>query len=171
MASSFEISGLNAWYGSRLAIEDMSLSVEPNQVTALIGPSGCGKSTFIRCLNRLHELIPGARAEGKVLLDGENIYDDAMDPVAVRRAVGMVFQRPNPFPTMSIQENVAAGFRLNGRKSRKELQEITQRALVGAGLWDEVKDRLSSPAIGLSGGQQQRLCIARATAVEPEILL
>jgi len=171
MASSFEISGLSAWYGSRLAIEDMSLSVEPNQVTALIGPSGCGKSTFIRCLNRLHELIPGARAEGKVMLDGENIYDDAMDPVAVRRAVGMVFQRPNPFPTMSIQENVVAGFRLNGRKSRKELEEITQAALTGAGLWDEVKDRLSSPAIGLSGGQQQRLCIARATAVEPEILL
>ena len=171
MASSFEITNLSAWYGSRLAIEDMSLSVEPNQVTALIGPSGCGKSTFIRCLNRLHELIPGARAEGKVVLDGENIYDDAMDPVAVRRAVGMVFQRPNPFPTMSIQENVVAGFRLNGRKSRKELEALTEKALTGAGLWDEVKDRLSSPAIGLSGGQQQRLCIARATAVEPEILL
>ncbi|HEU5004091.1 MAG TPA: phosphate ABC transporter ATP-binding protein PstB [Actinomycetota bacterium] len=171
MASSLEISNLNAWYGSRLAIEDMSLSVEPNQVTALIGPSGCGKSTFIRCLNRLHELIPGARAEGTVSLDGENIYDDAMDPVAVRRAVGMVFQRPNPFPTMSIEENVVAGYRLNGRKSRTEINEIAEKALTGAGLWDEVKDRLGSPATGLSGGQQQRLCIARATAVEPEILL
>ena len=171
MAASFEIANLSAWYGNRLAIEDMSLSVEPNQVTALIGPSGCGKSTLVRCLNRLHELIPGARAEGKVVLDGENIYDDGVDPVAVRRAVGMVFQRPNPFPTMSILDNTIAGYKLNGRKPKAELLEIVQRALTGAGLWDEVKDRLDAPATGLSGGQQQRLCIARAIAVQPEILL
>ncbi|TMK50516.1 MAG: phosphate ABC transporter ATP-binding protein [Actinobacteria bacterium] len=171
MAASFEIANLSAWYGNRLAIEDMSLSVEPNQVTALIGPSGCGKSTLVRCLNRLHELIPGARAEGKVVLDGENIYDAGVDPVSVRRAVGMVFQRPNPFPTMSILDNTIAGFKLNGRKPKAELLEIVQRALTGAGLWDEVKDRLDAPATGLSGGQQQRLCIARAIAVQPEILL
>jgi phosphate transport system ATP-binding protein len=154
-----------------MAIEEMTLSVEPNQVTALIGPSGCGKSTFIRCLNRLHELIPGARAEGKVVLDGHDIYAGGVDPVAVRRSVGMVFQRPNPFPTMSIWENVAAGLRLNGRHSRKHLDEVVEKALTNAGLWEEVKDRLTSPATGMSGGQQQRLCIARATAVEPEILL
>src|SRR5438874_5750983 len=171
MAASFEIANLSAWYGNRLAIEDMSLSVEPNQVTALIGPSGCGKSTLVRCLNRLHELIPGARAEGKVVLDGENIYDAGVDPVSVRRAVGMVFQRPNPFPTMSILDNTVAGFKLNGRKPKSELQDIVQRALTAAGLWDEVKDRLDAPATGLSRGQQQRLCIARAIAVQPEILL
>ena len=171
MAASFEIANLSAWYGNRLAIEDMSLSVEPNQVTALIGPSGCGKSTLVRCLNRLHELIPGARAEGKVVLDGENIYDAGVDPVAVRRAVGMVFQRPNPFPTMSILDNTIAGFKLNGRKPKAELLDIVQRALTAAGLWDEVKDRLDAPATGLSGGQQQRLCIAWAIAVQPEILL
>ena len=171
MAASFEIANLSAWYGNRLAIEDMSLSVEPNQVTALIGPSGCGKSTLVRCLNRLHELIPGARAEGKVVLDGENIYDAGVDPVSVRRAVGMVFQRPNPFPTMSILDNTIAGFKLNGRKPKAELLDIVQRALTAAGLWDEVKDRLDAPATGLSGGQQQRLCIARAIAVQPEILL
>ena len=171
MAASLEISNLSAWYGNRLAIEEMSLSVEPNQVTALIGPSGCGKSTFIRCLNRLHELIPGARAEGKVILDGQDIYDDSVDPVAVRRSVGMVFQRPNPFPTMSVSENVSAGLTLNGRMPRKKLDEVVERVLRSAGLWDEVKDRLSAPATGLSGGQQQRLCIARAIAIEPEILL
>jgi phosphate transport system ATP-binding protein len=171
MAASFEISNLSAWYGNRLAIEDISLSVEPNQVTALIGPSGSGKSTLVRCLNRLHELLPGARAEGKVILDGENIYDDGVDAVSVRRAVGMVFQRPNPFPTMSILDNTIAGFKLNGRKPKSELQEIVERALTAAGLWDEVKDRLSAPATSLSGGQQQRLCIARAIAVQPEILL
>ena len=171
MAASFEISNLSAWYGNRLAIEDISLSVEPNQVTALIGPSGSGKSTLVRCLNRLHELLPGARAEGKVNLDGENIYDDGVDAVSVRRAVGMVFQRPNPFPTMSILDNTIAGFKLNGRKPKAELQEIVERALTAAGLWDEVKDRLSAAATSLSGGQQQRLCIARAIAVQPEILL
>ena len=175
MAASFEISNLSAWYGSRLAIEEMSLSVEPNQVTALIGPSGCGKSTFIRCLNRLHELLPGTRVEGRVVLDGEDIYGPDIDPVAVRRHVGMVFQRPNPFPTMSIQQNVVAGFRLDGRKVRGKSggnsEEVVEKALTGAGLWDEVKDRLGSAATGLSGGQQQRLCIARAIAVSPEILL
>jgi phosphate transport system ATP-binding protein len=171
MGASLEIANLSAWYGNRLAIEDMSLSVEPNQVTALIGPSGCGKSTLVRCLNRLHELIPGARAEGKVVLDGENIYDPGVDPVSVRRAVGMVFQRPNPFPTMSIFDNTIAGFKLNGRKPKSELLETVQRALTGAGLWDEVKDRLDAAATGLSGGQQQRLCIARAIAVQPDILL
>src|SRR2546430_13728363 len=137
MAASFEIANLSAWYGNKLAIEDMSLSVEPNQVTALIGPSGCGKSTLVRCLNRLHELIPGARAEGKVVLDGENIYDAGVDPVAVRRAVGMVFQRPNPFPTMSILDNTIAGFKLNGRKPKAELLDLVQRALTAAGLWEE----------------------------------
>jgi phosphate transport system ATP-binding protein len=171
MAVSLEIANLSAWYGSRLAIEDMSLSVEPNQVTALIGPSGCGKSTFIRCINRLHELSPRARAEGKVILDGQNIYADDVDPVAVRRAVGMVFQRPNPFPTMTVWENVAAGLRLNGRMPKRALEDLVERALTQAGLWEEVKGRLGAPAVGLSGGQQQRLCIARATAVQPEILL
>jgi phosphate transport system ATP-binding protein len=171
MAVSLEIANLSAWYGPRMAIEDMSLSVEPNQVTALIGPSGCGKSTFIRCINRLHELIPRARAEGKVILDGQNIYADDVDPVAVRRAVGMVFQRPNPFPTMTVWENVSAGLRLNGRMPKRALEDLVERALTQAGLWEEVKDRLGAPAVGLSGGQQQRLCIARATAVQPEILL
>ena len=169
--STLNISNLSAWYGNRMAIEDMSLEVEPNQVTALIGPSGCGKSTFIRCLNRLHELVPAARAEGKVIFDGEDIYGQSVDPVSVRRSVGMVFQRPNPFPTMSIWENVAAGIRLNGRVPKKKVDEAVERALVRAGLWDEVKDRLSAPATSMSGGQQQRLCIARATAVEPAILL
>src|SRR5258708_25815589 len=171
MAASFEISNLSAWYGNRLAVEDISLSVEPNQVTATIGPSGSGKATLGRCLNRLHELQPGARADGKVILDGENIYDENVDAVSVRRAVGMVFQRPNPFPTMSILDNTVAGFKLNGRKPKAELQEIVERALTGAGLWDEVKDRLSAAATGLSGGQQQPLSIAPAIAVQPDILL
>ena len=171
MGASFEISSLSAWYGNRLAIEDISLLVEPNQITALIGPSGSGKSTVIRCLNRLHELIPGARVDGKVILDGENVYGRDVDPVAVRREVGMVFQRPNPFPTMSIRENVAAGYRLNGRKPKREVDEIVERALTDTGLFEEVKDRLDAPATGLSGGQQQRLCIARAVAISPEILL
>ena len=171
MGASFEISSLSAWYGNRLAIEDISLLVEPNQITALIGPSGSGKSTVIRCLNRLHELIPGARVDGKVILDGENVYGRDVDPVAVRREVGMVFQRPNPFPTMSIRENVAAGYRLNGRKPRREVDEVVERALTDTGLFEEVKDRLDAPSTGLSGGQQQRLCIARAVAISPEILL
>jgi phosphate transport system ATP-binding protein len=160
---------VSAWFGGHKAIEDVSMVLEPKQVTALIGPSGCGKSTFIRTLNRMHETIPGTRMEGSVLLDGRDAYADDVDPTAVRRVVGMVFQRPNPFPTMSIRENVAAGLRLNGRKRGRA--EAVERALCQAGLWDEVKDRLDRPGAGLSGGQQQRLCIARAIAVEPEVLL
>jgi len=140
-------------------------------VTAFIGPSGCGKSTFLRTLNRMHEVIPGARVEGKVLLDDEDLYDSSVDPVAVRRVVGMVFQRPNPFPTMSIYDNVAAGLKLNGVRRKSQLDEIVEESLQGANLWNEVKDRLSKPGAGLSGGQQQRLCIARAIAVQPQVLL
>ena len=149
---------------------DVSLDFDSGRVTAIIGPSGCGKSTMVRCINRMHEEIPGARAEGEVLLDGLDLYDRAIDVVAVRRAVGMVFQKPNPFPTMSMFDNVTAGLRLTGAP-RGELEDRGREALVGAGLWDEVKDRLKGPGTGLSGGQQQRLCIARALAVEPEVLL
>jgi phosphate transport system ATP-binding protein len=140
-------------------------------VTAFIGPSGCGKSTFLRTLNRMHEVVPGARVEGKVMLDNEDLYGNGIDPVAVRRTVGMVFQRPNPFPTMSIKENVAAGLKLNGVRNKKLIDEAVERSLKGANLWNEVKDRLDRPGAGLSGGQQQRLCIARAIAVEPQVLL
>ena len=171
MAADIEVVNLSAWYGERKALDGVSLSIEPKAVTAIIGPSGCGKSTFIRCLNRMHEVISGARVEGQVGLDGEDIYATGVDPVVVRRRVGMVFQRPNPFPTMSIFDNVAAGHRLNARVPKARLAEIVERSLGGAGLWDEVKDRLDAPASGLSGGQQQRLCIARAIAVEPECLL
>jgi phosphate transport system ATP-binding protein len=171
MAKRIEISGLNAYYGSTRAIEDISLTVEPRSVTAFIGPSGCGKSTFLRTLNRMHEVIPGARVEGKVLLDDLNLYGSDIDPVAVRRVIGMVFQRPNPFPTMSIYENVAAGLRLNGVRRKGQLDETVEKSLRGANLWNEVKDRLSRPGAGLSGGQQQRLCIARAIAVEPQVVL
>jgi phosphate transport system ATP-binding protein len=171
MAKRIEISGLNAYYGQFLAVEDVSLTVEPRSVTAFIGPSGCGKSTLLRTLNRMHEVIPGASVQGKVLLDDQDLYDDSIDPVAVRRVVGMVFQRPNPFPTMSIYDNVAAGLRLNGIKRRSDLDEVVERSLLGANLWNEVKDRLGKPGAGLSGGQQQRLCIARAIAVEPQVLL
>jgi phosphate transport system ATP-binding protein len=171
MAKRIEISGLNAYYGQFLAVEDVSLTVEPRSVTAFIGPSGCGKSTLLRTLNRMHEVIPGASVQGKVLLDDQDLYDDSIDPVAVRRVVGMVFQRPNPFPTMSIYENVAAGLRLNGIKRKNDLDEVVERSLKGANLWEEVKDRLSKPGAGLSGGQQQRLCIARAIAVEPQVVL
>ena len=164
------VRGLDAWYGDRHTIKALSLSFEPNKATALIGPSGSGKSTVVRCINRMHEEIPGARAEGEVRLDEVNLYGDGVDVVAVRRAVGMVFQKPNPFPTMSIFDNVAAGLRLTGTKVR-DLRERVERSLRGAGLWDEVKDRLSSPGVGLSGGQQQRLCIARTIAVEPEVIL
>jgi phosphate transport system ATP-binding protein len=163
---------VSAWYGGFKAIDDVSLTIEPKAVTALIGPSGCGKSTFLRTLNRMHEVIAGARTSGRVLLDGDDIYDDDVDPVAVRRSIGMVFQRPNPFPTMSVRDNVAAGLKLAGGKRRAgEVDEIVERSLTRAGLWDEVKDRLGKPGAGLSGGQQQRLCIARAIAVEPEVLL
>jgi phosphate transport system ATP-binding protein len=147
------------------------MTVEPRSVTAFIGPSGCGKSTFLRTLNRMHEVIPGARVDGKVLLDDEDLYGASVDPVAVRRVVGMVFQRPNPFPTMSIYDNVASGLKLNGVRGKNRLDEIVERSLRGANLWNEVKDRLNKPGAGLSGGQQQRLCIARAIAVEPQVLL
>src|SRR3954454_8640463 len=172
MSKSLDVSGLNIFYGSFKAVEDVSLSIEAKRITAFIGPSGCGKSTVLRTLNRMHELIPGAHAEGKVLLDGQDIYDSAVDPVAVRRTIGMVFQRPNPFPTMSIYDNVIAGLKLGGgRKSKSHWDEVVERSLRGPNLWNEVKDRLKRPGAGLSGGQQQRLCIARAIAVEPEVLL
>ncbi len=166
-----EANHVSAWYGSFKAVDDVTLAIEPKQVTALIGPSGCGKSTFIRTLNRMHEVVPGARIDGEILLDGDDIYAPAVDPVSVRRTIGMVFQRPNPFPTMSIRDNVSAGLRLNGTRKRSELESIVERALRGAGLWKEVRDRLDRPGASLSGGQQQRLCIARAIAVEPQVLL
>jgi phosphate transport system ATP-binding protein len=169
MSTRIDAEHVTAWFGNHLAIDDVSLTFEPKKVTALIGPSGCGKSTFIRTLNRMHETVPGARMEGRVLLDGRDVYAPEVDPTAVRRVVGMVFQRPNPFPTMSIRENVAAGLKLNG--TRGDSDEVVERALRNAGLWDEVKDRLDRPGGSLSGGQQQRLCIARAVAVEPEVLL
>ncbi|TDD31454.1 phosphate ABC transporter ATP-binding protein [Actinomadura sp. KC06] len=171
MAKRIEVSGLHAYYGGVHAIEDISMTVEPRSVTAFIGPSGCGKSTFLRTLNRMHEVIPGARVEGKVMLDDEDLYESSVDPVAVRRVVGMVFQRPNPFPTMSIYDNVAAGLKLNGVRRKGRLDEIVEESLRGANLWTEVKDRLTKPGAGLSGGQQQRLCIARAIAVQPQVLL
>jgi phosphate transport system ATP-binding protein len=171
-AKTVEVKDLNLYYGSFLAVRDVNVTLQPNKVTALIGSSGCGKSTFLRSLNRMHELVAGARVEGEVSLDGQDIYADEVDPVAVRRQVGMVFQQPNPFPTMSIYDNVAAGLKLNSRRMKKDaLDEIVERSLRGAHLWDEVKDRLGKPGMGLSGGQQQRLCIARATAVEPDVLL
>jgi phosphate transport system ATP-binding protein len=171
-AKTIGVTSLNLYYGSFLAVEDVNVTLQPNKVTALIGSSGCGKSTFLRSLNRMHELIPGARVEGEVLLDDQDIYAADADPVLVRRQIGMVFQAPNPFPTMSIYDNVAAGLKLNSRRMQKaDMDEIVERSLRGAHLWDEVKDRLGKPGIGLSGGQQQRLCIARATAVEPDVLL
>ncbi|WP_446686176.1 phosphate ABC transporter ATP-binding protein PstB [Lysobacter korlensis] len=167
-----EVKDLNVYYSKFLAVEGVTMTIEPRSVTAFIGPSGCGKSTFIRTLNRMHEVIPNARVEGKVLMDGNNLYDPGVDPVLVRRQVGMVFQRPNPFPTMSIRENVIAGAKLNNqRMSKKEGDELVERSLRGANLWEEVKDRLDRPGAGLSGGQQQRLCIARAIAVSPEVIL
>jgi phosphate transport system ATP-binding protein len=171
MAKRIDISGLDVFYGDFKAVEDVSLTVEPRSVTAFIGPSGCGKSTLLRTLNRMHEVVPGGRVAGKVLLDDEDLYAEGVDPVAVRRTVGMVFQRPNPFPTMSIYDNVAAGLRLNGVKGRKLLDDTVEQSLRRANLWEEVKDRLNKAGSGLSGGQQQRLCIARAIAVEPQVLL
>ncbi len=162
---------LTAWYGSTMAIRNVTLEIRPNVVTAIIGPSGCGKSTLIRCLNRLHELIPGARVAGRVFLDDADIYDPSVDPVEVRRKIGMVFQKPNPFPTMSVFDNVAAGLKLHGRYDKKRLAEIVEQSLRRAALWDEVKDKLHVSGAALSGGQQQRLCIARALAVEPDVLL
>ncbi|ANZ37378.1 phosphate ABC transporter ATP-binding protein [Lentzea guizhouensis] len=171
MAKRLDIKDLNLFYGKFHAVENVSLAVPPKNVTAFIGPSGCGKSTVLRSLNRMHEVAIGARVEGKVLLDGEDIYASTVDPVEVRRTIGMVFQRPNPFPTMSIRDNVVAGLRLSGVKNKKELDEVAERSLRGANLWNEVKDRLDRPGGGLSGGQQQRLCIARAIAVQPDVLL
>ena len=172
MSKRIEITDLNVYYGSFRAVEDVTMNVEPRSVTAFIGPSGCGKSTFLRTLNRMHEVIPGARVEGEVLLDGEDLYGAGVDPVRVRRQVGMVFQRPNPFPTMSIRENVLAGIKLNfGKLGRAEQDDLTDRSLRSANLGEEVKNRLDLPGSGLSGGQQQRLCIARAIAMAPEVLL
>ncbi|MEO6956281.1 MAG: phosphate ABC transporter ATP-binding protein PstB [Antricoccus sp.] len=171
MSKSIEVDDLNIFYGKFLAVEDVSMVIEPRSITALIGPSGCGKSTFLRTLNRMHEVIPGAYATGRVLLDGQDIYAANVDPVNVRRTIGMVFQRPNPFPTMSIYDNVIAGMKLQGRIKKSAADETVEKALRGANLWDEVKDRLTKPGSSLSGGQQQRLCIARATAIEPEVLL
>jgi phosphate transport system ATP-binding protein len=171
MAKRIDVSGLSAYYSGFKAIDDISMNIEPRTVTAFIGPSGCGKSTFLRTLNRMHEVTPGGRVEGKVMLDDENLYGAGVDPVTVRRTVGMVFQRPNPFPTMSVYDNVAAGLKLNGVKKKRDLDTIVEKSLKGANLWNEVKDRLNKPGSGLSGGQQQRLCIARAIAVEPQVLL
>jgi len=165
------IEDLNVYYGSFRAVRGVSLTIPPRAVTAIIGPSGCGKSTFLRTLNRMHELTPGARVEGTVSLDGIDIYRPDVDPVQLRRVVGMVFQRPNPFPTMSIYDNVTAGLRLTGRHKRSELDEIVERSLRRSALWDEVKDKLKQPGTSLSGGQQQRLCIARALSVDPEVIL
>jgi phosphate transport system ATP-binding protein len=166
-----QVKQLNAWFGATSALRNISMNAEPLTVNALIGPSGCGKSTFIRCLNRLHEEVPGARVEGEVLLSGENIYASGTDPVRIRRKIGMVFQKPNPFPAMSIFDNVAAGLKLSGIRKKTILQETVERSLKHAALWDEVKDKLKAPGTSLSGGQQQRLCIARALAVNPPVLL
>ena len=168
-ARTVKLDGLHAYYGDQHAVKGVSLTYAANHVTAMIGPSGCGKSTVVRCINRMHEEIPGARAEGKVLLDDDDVYASDVDVVSVRRVIGMVFQKPNPFPTMSIFDNVAAGLRLSGRKG--DVKERVEESLRGANLWDEVKDRLGQPGIGLSGGQQQRLCIARTIAVEPEVII
>ena len=172
MGQRIDVNHLNIFYGDFLAVEDVNINIEANKVTAFIGPSGCGKSTVLRTLDRMHEIIPGAHCEGEVLLEGKNLYDKDVDPVAVRRDVGMVFQRPTPFPPMSIRENVLAGVKLNNRKlSKSDADDLVEWALRGANLWNEVKDRLDNPGIGLSGGQQQRLCIARAVAVHPQVLL
>jgi phosphate transport system ATP-binding protein len=162
---------LNAWFGAKQALKNINLSIRANAVTAILGPSGCGKSTFVRCLNRMHELVPGSSSSGQVLLDGRDIYSKEVDPVLIRRRVGMVFQKPNPFPTMSIFDNVAAGLRLTGLKRGKNLDEVVKRSLEQATLWDEVKDDLKKPGTSISGGQQQRLCIARAIALQPEVIL
>src|SRR6266705_2264991 len=166
-----QVEALSAYYGNTLAVNKVSLSIKTNRVTAIIGPSGCGKSTFIRCLNRMHEVISGARVEGQVLLDGQDLYGPGIDPVDVRRRVGMVFQKPNVFPSMSIHDNVAAGYKLNGVRDRRLIAEKVEKSLKNAALWEEVKDDLQKPGTSLSGGQQQRLCIARALAVDPEVLL
>ena len=162
---------LNAWFGSKQALKDINISIKANAVTAIIGPSGCGKSTFIRTLNRMHELVPTAKISGQIILDGENIYETNVDPVMIRRRVGMVFQKPNPFPTMSIYDNVAAGLKLTGARKGKNLDEVVKHSLERATLWEEVKEDLKKPGTSISGGQQQRLCIARAIALQPEVIL
>jgi phosphate transport system ATP-binding protein len=172
MAQRIDVKDLNIYYSDFRAVADIEMSVEPRSVTAFIGPSGCGKSTFLRTLNRMHEVIPGAHVQGTVAMDGVDLYGSDVDPVAVRRQIGMVFQRPNPFPTMSIADNVLAGVRLNNKRiSKGDAQDMVEQSLQGANLWNEVKDRLDRPGSGLSGGQQQRLCIARAIAVKPQVLL
>ena len=172
MAKSIDISDLDISYGDFLAVEGVTMTIKARSVTAFIGPSGCGKSTFLRSLNRMHEVIPGATVRGKVVVDGQDLYGPDVDPVEVRRQIGMVFQRPNPFPTMSIYDNVLAGNKLNSKRMKKsEADDVVERSLRGANLWTEVKDRLNRPGMGLSGGQQQRLCIARAIAVRPQVLL
>jgi phosphate transport system ATP-binding protein len=165
------VSNLNAYFGNVQALKDINISIKEKVVTAIIGPSGCGKSTFIRCINRLHEVVPNARVSGKILLDGKDIYSADVDPMDIRRKVGMVFQKPNPFPALSIYDNVASGLKLNGITKRDHLDEIVEKTLKMAALWEEVKDKLNSSGISLSGGQQQRLCIARALAVKPEVIL
>ena len=172
MSMRIEIEDLNVYYGKFLAVEGVSMDIAPRSVTAFIGPSGCGKSTLIRTLNRMHEVIPGAYVDGEVRVDGNNLYGPGVDPVSVRRQIGMVFQRPNPFPTMSIRDNVLAGVKLNNRRiSKSDADDLVEKSLRGANLWEEVKDRLDKPGSGISGGQQQRLCIARTIAVEPEVIL
>lgn len=171
MSFKIEIENLSAWFGSKQVLRDITMKIEENVVTAIIGPSGCGKTTLIRCLNRMHELTPGSKATGKVLLDGEDIYGEGVDPVTVRRRIGMVFQKPNPFPMMSIYDNAAAGLKLNGVTDKRRLNEVVEKSLRAAHLWDEVKAELGKSGASLSGGQQQRLCIARALAIEPEVIL
>jgi len=165
------IRNLEAWFGTKRALKGINLGIKENSITAFIGPSGCGKTTLIRCLNRMHEMTPGASAKGQVILDGMDMYDARVDPVTIKRRIGMVFQKPNPFPTMSIYDNVAAGLKLNGIKDKKLINDIVRESLEGAALWEEVNNELNKPGMGLSGGQQQRLCIARALAMQPEILL
>jgi phosphate transport system ATP-binding protein len=165
------IENVNGWYGTKRAIKDINLNVKEKAVTAFIGPSGCGKTTLIRCLNRMHEMTPGAHVDGRIIVDGIDIYDKSIDPVIIRRRIGMVFQKPNPFPTMSIFDNVAAGLKLNGLTNKTIIREIVEESLKEAALWDEVKNQLEQPGMSLSGGQQQRLCIARALAMQPEVLL
>lgn len=171
LADKVSIKKLEAWFGTKQALKDVNLNIRENTATAIIGPSGCGKTTLIRCLNRMHEMTPGASSRGQVIMDGIDIYDRKIDPVIIKRRIGMVFQKPNPFPTMSIYDNVAAGLKLNGVKDRQLIDEIVKESLQGAALLEEVKNELDKPGMGLSGGQQQRLCIARALAMQPEVLL
>jgi phosphate transport system ATP-binding protein len=172
MSKRIDVNDLNVYYGDFLAVEGVNINIDPKSVTAFIGPSGCGKSTFLRTLNRMHEVLPGARVKGEVLLDGEDLYGPGVDPVTVRSQIGMVFQRPNPFPTMSIRDNVLAGVKLNNKRiGKSDADALVEKSLTGANLWNEVKDRLDKPGSGLSGGQQQRLCIARAIAVAPQVIL